>query len=145
MKSLKHILLITTLISGGLFLISPVMADDHGRHGQMGWKASLTESQTKQLASLKLNYKKKVYPLKLKLKQAKLELATLIATDKPSQKGIDKKIGEIIKLKTEKMRLKVAHKIAVRKILNNDQQVQFDLKLMKKAFHGKKGGHHGHH
>ena len=145
MKSLKHILLITTLVSGGLFLISPVMADTHGRHGDMGWKASLTESQTKQLASLKLDYKKKVYPLKLKLKQAKLELATLIATDKPSQKNIDKKIDEVIKLKAEKMRLKVAHKIAVRKILNNDQQVTFDLKLMKKAFHGKKGGHHGYH
>jgi len=145
MKSLKHILLITTLLSGGLYLISPVMADEHGRHGSMGWKTSLSESQNKQLASLKLDYKKKAYPLKLNLKQARLELASLIATDKPSHKNIDKKIDEIVKLKAEKMRLKVAHKIEVRKILNKDQQVQFDLKLMKKAFHGKKGGRHGHH
>ena len=144
MKPLKQLVLITALFSGGLLLVSPVMADSHGRHG-MDWKASLSESQNKQLASLKLDYKKQVYPLKLRLKQAKLELAELIATDKPNQRNIDKKIDEIVKLKAEKMRIKVAHKIAVRKILNSDQQVLFDLKMMKKAFHGKKGGHHGHH
>jgi len=107
-------------------------------HKDGGWKASLTESQQNQLAKLKLNYKKDKYLLKSKLKQAKVELAMLVTSDKPEQKALDNKINEIVQLKSKKMHTKVKHKIAVRKLLNEDQRVKFDMKVLKKAFHGKK-------
>lgn len=159
MKYLTTVLLISVL-TGGLGMMTPAMATEHGKQGMgmkmmhgkghgMGhdgcWKSSLTDVQKKQVAKLKLDFKKKVYPIKSKIRQAKVELALLVTADKPNQKDIDKKIDEIVKIKSEKIRLKVAHKIEVRKILNEEQRVQFDMKMLKKAFHGKKGGHHGRH
>ena len=135
-------ILITLFLT--LILSTPTFAQ-HGSgkgmmHNSSGWKASLTDSQQEQLAKLKLDYKKDKYLLKAKLKQAKVELAMLITSDKPEQKSIDKKISEIINLKSKKMHSKVKHKIAVRKLLNEDQRVKFDMRILKKAFHGKKHG-----
>lgn len=153
MKNLTTALLITTLASGGMGLMSSAIAVEHGMHGKQhamhhgggGWKANLTEKQTKQIAKLKLDYKKQVYPIKTKIKQAKVELAMLISTDKPKKKLINKKIDEIVKLKAEKMRFKATHKIEVRKVLNTEQRVLFDMKMLKKAYHDKKGRRQGHH
>lgn len=153
MKYLTTALLVTVLASSGMGLMSSAIADEYGRHGKQhamhlgggSWKASLTEKQTKPIARLKLDYKKKVYPIKTKIKQAKVELAMLITAGNPKKKVINKKIDEIVKLKAEKMRLKAAHKIGVRKVLNADQRVLFDMKMLKKAYHGKKGYRHGHH
>ena len=114
----------------------------HGRHhGDDGWKSTLTAEQSAQIDKLKLEYKKQAYPIKAKIKHAKVELALLISSDSPNQKDIDKKIEEIAKLKAEKMRVKSTHKIKVRKVLNDEQRVQFDLKLLKKAYSDKKGKH----
>lgn len=155
----------TLILLAGLGLMAPASAQQPGmgtammhgergmapgkdgmRHGSHGWKATLSDTQRKQLAALKLDYKKKVYPLKARLRQVKVDLALLLGTDKPSQKSIDQKINAISKLKAEQMRLKAAHRIAVRKMLNEAQRVQFDMKLLKKAYHGKRrcqhGGHH---
>ena len=159
MKYLIAAVLSTALIGSGMGLAGSALADEHGMHGMGemhgkghgmyhhgdggGWKASLTDEQSKQIDKLRLDYKQKSYLLKAKIKQAKIELAMLITTDSPNQKNIDKKIDEILKLKGEKMRLKTAHKISVRKLLTEEQRVQFDLHVLKKAASGKKGkGHH---
>ena len=158
MNYLKAALFTTVLMTGGMGLVTPAMADEPGMRGGMhggygmrggeqhGWKATLTDEQEKQIARLKLDYKKKAMPLKGRIQQAKVELALLITTDKPNQNDINKKIDEITKLKAEKMRLKAAHKIEVRKVLNEEQRVQFDLRQLKKASGGKDGhggGGHG--
>jgi Spy/CpxP family protein refolding chaperone len=159
MKHLSAVLLITSLAAGGLGISQTALADSHGMgmghmdgkqyrmgHGGSGcWRASLTDEQRKKLDPLRLEYKKKVYPLKAKIKQAKVELALLIGSDSPKQKDIDKKIDEIAKLKAEKMRLKATHKIAVRKLLTPEQKTKFDMKLLKKAYKGKSGFKHGYH
>ena len=153
MKYTLPTILSVTLLTGGLLLASPAMADQHGMHGkghgmhqaQHDWKATLTEAQEKQLGKLKLDFKKKVLPLKARIKQAKIELALLVTADKPNQDSINKKIDELLKLKGEKMRLKASHRIEVRKILTEEQRVKFDLHVLKKAYHGKKGHHSGHH
>ena len=155
MKYLIAAVLSTALMGGGLGLTGTALADTHGMHG-MGemhgkgygmyhhggrdsWKASLTDEQSKQIDKLRLAYKQKSYLLKAKIKQAKIELAMLITSNDPKQKDIDKKIDEILKLKGEKMRLKASHKISVRKLLTEEQRVQFDLHVLKKAAGGKKG------
>jgi len=162
MKYLINALLITALALGGLGLMTPAMAAEgqgmrhmqgmgmgmgSGKHrGGESWKSTLSDSQKKQIAKLKLDHKKQAYPVKAKITQAKVELAMLITADTPKQGEINQKIDELVKLKAEKMRLKAAHKIEVRKVLNKDQRVLFDIKMMKKALHGKKGGHRkGHH
>ena len=70
---------------------------------------------------------------------------TVITSDNPKQDQINQKIDQIVKLKAEKMRLKAAHKIQVRSVLNEDQRVQFDMMMLKKAYKGKKGHGRGHH
>lgn len=154
----------TILMTGSLALAIPAIADEHGMssmHGMMhgggpgkygmhheagNWKATLTAEQQQQISKLKLDFKKKVLPIKAKIKQAKIELAMLITSDKPDQKAIDKKIDEILKLKGEKMRAKARHKVEVRKVLNEQQRVAFDLHMLTKASRDKQGAHHqGHH
>ncbi len=146
MKTLTTLIIITALTTG-LSFAPPALAHHGGgmgmMHGGGSWKATLSDEQQAQIAKLKLDYKKKKYPLKAKLKQAKVDLALLMTEDNPSQKNINKKIDEIVQLKSQKMRLKANHKIAVRKLLNENQRVKFDMKIMKKAFHGKK--HRRHH
>jgi len=123
------------------------MMHDDGRMGGYGaghgyghsWKASLTDEQSKKIDKLRLAYKQEKYLLKAKLKQAKVEFALLITADNPSKSAIDKKIDQIIKLKKEKLHLKANHKINVRKLLTEDQRVQFDLAVLKKMSKGKHG------
>ena len=159
MKYLIAAVLSTALIGSGMGLAGSALADEQGMHdmgamhgkgygmyyhgGGDSWKASLTDEQSKQIDKLRLDYKQKAYLLKAKIKQAKIELAMLITADSPKQKDIDKKIDEILKLKGEKMHIKAAHKISVRKLLTEEQRVQFDLHVLKKAAGGKKGkGYH---
>jgi len=149
MKTLSTLILTIVLSTTGFGFAPMAYAQQHGGMGGMhkmhqggGWKASLTAEQQSQLVKLKLDYKKKKYPLKTQIKQAKVELALLITADKPSQKSIDQKIDKIVDLKSQKMRLKAKHKIAVRKILNEEQRMKFDMKVLKKAFHGKKKRRH---
>ena len=148
MKYLTTALLIGALSSGGLVLNTAALADEQGmsqmggHHGMKCWRASLTEEQSTKYAQLKLAFKQKVLPLKAKIKQAKIDLALLVGTDNPNQNAIDKKIDEIAKMKAEKMRLKTAHRIEVRKLLTPEQRVSFDMKLLKKASRDRKGSHH---
>jgi Spy/CpxP family protein refolding chaperone len=156
MKTLIAAVLSTALIGSGMGMAGSALAAEHSmggmhgsgmysHHGGGGWKATLTDDQSKQIDKLRLEYKQKTYPIKAKIQAAKIELAMLMMAAAPKQKDIDKKIDEILKLKGEKMRLKAAHKISVRKLLTEEQRVQFDLHLLNKAYGygGKKG--HGHH
>jgi len=150
MKALSTLILTIVLSTAGIGLAPTAYAQQHGGMGPMhkmhkgagGWKASLTTEQQNQLAKLKLDFKKKKYPLMAQMKQVKVELALLITADSPDQKVINKKIDNIVDLKSQKMRLKAKHKIAVRKLLNEEQRVKFDMKILKKAFHGKTKGYH---
>ena len=119
----------------------------HGSSYKRGdsWKNDLSDEQRKQIDRLGLDYKKAKYLLKAQMKQAKIEFALLITEDSPNQSNIDKKIGEIVKLKSKMLRLKADHKIAVRNELNSDQRVKFDLAVLKKANEDKREGEgHGH-
>ena len=147
MKTLSTLILTIVLSTASIGFVTSAHAQQHGGMGKMhktggGWKSSLTTEQQNQLATLKLDYKKKKYPLKTQIKQIRVDLALLITADKPNQNAINKKIDAIVDLKSQKMRLKANHKIAVRKILNEEQRVKFDMKMLKKAFHGKRKKHH---
>lgn len=115
-----------------------------GRHmSGKRWMATLTDQQQNEMDRLRLEYKKKKYLLKAKMRQAKVEFALLITTDAPNKSAIDSKIDQIAELKKEKLQLKANHKIQVRKLLTVDQRVHFDMYVLKKAAKGKhrKGRH----
>ena len=150
MKTLQTLFITIPLLLAGTAMPTTALAD-HGRHHMMGgqygskhWKNTLSDEQRNKLLVLKLKKKKQLIPLKLKIKQAKVELAMLIGNDKPKQSAIDKKISEIVKLKQNKMQIKAKHKIAVRKLLNTDQKVMFDLRMLTKAKKGKRCKHGKH-
>lgn len=158
MKHLITAVIITAVSAGSIGFTTTALADDnrkgehhemhekyHGKdgHGSTCWRNTLSDDQSKQVDQLKVDYKKKVYPVKAKIKQAKIDLALLIGSDKPKQKDIDKKIDEILKLKGEKMRLKSSYQVEVRKVLTAEQRANFDMKLLKKANRDKKGYKHG--
>lgn len=156
-ESHKWFLIMMTLIAG-LGLALPVLADQgyemhhggmHGAKGMYGgsgmcgpsWKETLTDEQRSKLAKLKLDHMKVKAPLKAKIKSLKVDLAMLVIADKPDVNAINKKIDELTKLKNEKMKQKYEYIAAKRKVLTPDQQVLFDMHIIKKAMHGKtKGG-----
>jgi len=120
----------------------------HGRyHGRQHkrWMKSMTKEQKMKYLKLKLAHKKKKILVMLDIKKAKVELMTLLTTNSPDKGKIGKKIDELLALKKKKMNLGVDHKIAVRKILNDEQKLKFDMYLLKKAMKGKgkrRGFHH---
>lgn len=155
----RRILLIVSILM--LVLYGPALAQmghagegGHGGkspHGEMGhgksvydascWTETLTEEQKAKVAQLRLEKKKIKYLTKAQIKAKKVELAILVTQDNPNQSAIEKKIEEILDLKREKMRKIYAIKIEIRKLLTPEQRVLFDMKMIKKAYHGK---HHGH-
>jgi len=156
MKYLISTLFASALLSGGMGFTSLAMADNHGRHHGMHnddqhgrhhgkqWMADLTDDQRKKIDKLHADYYKEKGAIKVKIKDAKLELAKVITNDNPMQKDIDNKIDGILKLKREKMQLKAAHKIEVRNLLTKEQRVKFDDHVINKATQCRKHKRHHH-
>jgi len=104
----------------------------YGMHGS-SWRYSLSDEQRPKIEKMKLDYYKKKMPLKAKKKTLKTELALLVTKDNASKAGINSKIDQYLRVKKQLLRLKYAHKIAVRKELTPEQRVSFDLAVMKKS------------
>ena len=154
LKPYGLLLILGTLI-GSLGFTTAALAD-HGRgmHGGgmqggkgmsgMCWKETLTDEQRAKLAKVKLDYMKAKAPIKAKMKAVKVDLAILVTTDKPDMNAINNKIDELTKLKNDKMKEKYKYIAAKRKVLTAEQQVLFDMRVIKKAIHGKGKGRHRH-
>jgi Spy/CpxP family protein refolding chaperone len=117
------------------------MGHEKGMHGASCWMETMTEEQKAKAAKMRLEYKKVKFLLKAQIKVKKVELATLVTQDSPDQSAINKKIEEVLDLKREKMQKKYAFKVAMRSMLTPEQQVSFDMHMLKKALHGKGHGH----
>lgn len=120
---------------------------EKGKHRATCWTETLTEDQQAQVDKMRVEFKKVKSLLKAQITVKKVELATLVTQDKPDQEAINQKIDEILKLKKEKMRKKYAFKVKLRSVLNEKQRVLFDMKMLKKALHGKSHRYkkgHGH-
>ena len=148
------LLLILGTLIGSIGFSTTVLAD-HGRGMQGGmysgkgmsrmcWRETLTDEQRAKLAKVKLEHMKVQAPIKAKIRTIKVELALLVTADKPDMASINKKTDELTKLKNSKMKEKYRYIAAKRKLLNDEQRVLFDMKLIKKAMKGKhKGGYKG--
>ena len=115
----------------------------HGKdkHDPFCWMSTLTEEQQSKFAKLRLEYKKVKYHLKAQIRVRKVELVSLVTRDTPDQNAINTKIEEILDLKRKLIQKKYAFKVSLRSMLNPEQRVAFDMKMLRMAYHGKKHGH----
>ncbi len=95
----------------------------------------LTKDQQKQIDELKTALIKDRISFKNQIEEKKAHLKTLAMADQADMNAINKTVDELYALKAEFAKKKEAHIQAVRKILNDEQRLYFDLK------HSKMGGH----
>jgi len=139
MKSVTRITL-TAMLAGLLFSPMTMAEKGQGHHckahgGQHGpaWKSSLSQAQRDKLKKMKVDFLKVKFPLKARIKTAKIDLAVLATADAPDNKAIGAKIDELLALKKEILQAKYALKISVRKELKPEQRAEFDKYQLKKA------------
>lgn len=148
MKNLIGIPVAAIALLVGLAFSTTSMAD-HGagkggdRH-KAAWKESLSKVQQDKLRKKKVDFLKKKFPARARIKTIKIDLTILALADKPDKKAISAKIDELLALKKDLLKAKYAHIIAVRKGLQPEQQVLFDKYKLKKAKRKKCRRYHGH-
>lgn len=114
-----------------------IMAQPGEGKGKCKNLPGLTEEQSKKIDALKTTHLKEMMPLKNQMDEKKAQLKTLTTGDKVDMATVNKKIDEIGALKTDMMKKREAHRQEVRKILNDEQRLMFDM------HHGKMGRGHG--
>ena len=102
---------------------------------------NLTDDQQKKIDALNVKHLKEVTNLKNQVKIKEAELRVLETADKPDKNAIDKKIDEIMTLKTQLAKAGANHRQEVRALLTDEQKVYFDA--MPRGKGGCCGGYHG--
>ena len=100
----------------------------------------LDEEQQAQADLLRTDMQKAMIPLRADLNIKKAELKQLMVQTKPDEKAIMSQVETIGGLKTEIQKLKVAHKLQMRSILNEDQKAQFDMQQLRNGKKNKRMG-----
>lgn len=124
------------LVAGTAFAQPPGMHEQGpGREGMHGSKMSghkgmipgLSEEQQEQIKTLRTEHMKAVQPLRNQLGEKKARLRTLTTADKVNMTDVNKIIDDIGKMQTQMMKLKEQHRQEIRKLLNDEQRVMFDV------------------
>jgi Spy/CpxP family protein refolding chaperone len=113
--------------------------------GPMHSELNLTEEQQKQITALRVAHQKEIQPLRNDIAIKQAELQKYRSADKPDMVQINSTIDAIGKLKTEIQKKSVAHQLAVRALLTDEQKLIFDAKGPRggKGGKGGKGGYGG--
>ena len=121
------------------------MQMEKGQGKCMNMLPGLTEDQKKQMEAKKLVLQKEMMQLDNLIGEKKAKLRTLETADKADLAAINTTIDEMMQLKAEKMKKHAAHRQDIRKILNDEQRMIFDMHACKSGKMGKghKGGNHG--
>lgn len=103
------------------------------------WRKTLTEEQKMQLDRLKVAHVKARWPDKARAKALKMQLAALSVQDLPDSARIDETIKELLDVKRAMLMRRHQYITAKRAILTPEQRISFDMDVMKRAKHGKRG------
>jgi len=135
----KHIVLpiaALLLIAGTAFAQPPEMhGKGEGKEGTHGRRMSehkgmipgLSEEQQEQIKTLRTEHMKAMQPLRNQLGEKKARLRTLTTADEVNMTEVNKIIDDIGKMQTQMMKLKEQHRQEIRKLLNAEQRVMFDV------------------
>lgn len=99
---------------------------------------NLTEEQETKIDALRVAHMKEMNALRADLRIKDAELDKMSTADAPDTKAINAKIDEIGKIKNDMAKKRMAHRLDVRALLNDEQKVFFD------AHSGKGFGKRGH-
>jgi Spy/CpxP family protein refolding chaperone len=120
----------------------------HGKHDGQG-KMNLSEDQQKKIKEIRLKTAREIMPLRNQLAEKKARLHTISTVDKPDMNEINKTIDEMAALKAQIEKKRVASRMEVRSLLNDEQRLMFDMKgekaMKKYKMKRKEHEHHGKH
>ncbi len=86
----------------------------------------LTEDQKEKISDLRIDMFKEILPVRNQLGELKAAFHTLMTSDNPDTKAIEKNIDARTKLQAELMKSHVRYRIAVSNLLTDDQRVIFN-------------------
>lgn len=122
---------ISGIIVAALAVSAGALAQGPGRGPGFGFKGlDLSEDQESKIQELRLEMQKSMVPLRNQLENFRSELHLLMTEDKPDQGAIDQKIEAISVVRTKIQKRRTAHHLAVRNVLNKDQRVKFDQRML---------------
>lgn len=87
----------------------------------------LTPEQNKQIAALRLNFTKESLNIKNLIAEKKAHIITLTTGDNIDMTAVNKTVDELFALKAELTKKHIGYEQEVRKLLNADQKVIFDV------------------
>lgn len=108
----------------------------HKQKGMFGIKG-LTDDQKEKMNKLRTAKKKDMLQYRNQIAEKKARLKTLETADVADMNAINKTIEELGVIKTDMMKRKAAHKQEIRKLLNEEQRLEFDLRAGKEKGFGK--------
>jgi len=145
---MKTRMLVTTLIAM-LVLVVQLLAQPpqcrpiHGDDPQMHPDLNLTTEQLNTFKKMRLEFRKEMLPLKNEIEAKNLELQSLLISGKPDEGKIDAVIEDIGKLRIKVQKKQVAHRLAMREQLTDDQKAIWDAMPKGPGMRGMKRGHQG--
>lgn len=141
-KTAKHLLVVLIFLASA---VPSAVAFDHGsdstklkNHGI----SNLDATQKAKIKELSLQLKKELLPLKNVLDEKRARLKTQESAEKTDLASIHATIDEIHVLQAKMMKLRATNKQEIRKILTQEQRIEYDLGSDRK---GKRGERHNRH
>jgi len=101
-----------------------------GKKGKMHMIDGLTADQETQIKKLHTGFEKELLPMRAELKTKKAALEQAQIGDNVDQAKVKVAIEDLFALKTRMAVMKADHKQKVRKVLNEEQRVQFDSMML---------------
>lgn len=83
----------------------------------------LSDEQKEQMTKLRVDHSKAIKPLKDKMRELKSKQMNMMGSDGPDMKGLMANVEELISIRNKVMKKKVAHRMQVRNLLNEDQRI----------------------
>jgi len=113
-------------------------------HGNFIESLDLSDEQQQQIETMRTAHMEKMLPMQNELKEKKAHLNTLSTAKVADTKAINSTIDEIGALKVKMMKERESHQQDIRKVLNDEQRIKFDMHRAHKGGKGKGQGHrHG--
>ncbi len=141
-KNMRRLILLMVIIAGTMLTTT---AQPHGKRQMSNpnrnemncFIPNLTEDQQTQIETLRLEYMKQCNQYQAEIAEMQATKHKLMIADKPDQKSINALIDKISSKQAEMHKATVAHQIAVRNLLTDEQKVVFDNRPMNRKNYGK--------
>lgn len=111
----------------------------HKGDGEMKF-LDLNDEQKTKIKKMKIAHKKELKKLKYAIQEKNAKLKALELEDNADLSAINKVIDEIGAIKVDQMKKRAAHKQEIRKMLNEEQRMKFDMREERRH---KNEGKHG--